>query len=602
MEKTAIFSKTAKGLREVEGKTKALPRNLRSLLKEVDGTTPFGDLVGRLADDWPESDLQRGLSYLVSEGFIRELILEAHSIPQTPGRLLLRIPKLQSSAPSQGDDSLEDLDFTSELPATVTKAEEKARREAEERARKEAEEKARREAEEKAKREAEERARKEAEEKAKREAEEKAKREAEEKAKREAEEKARIEEKSRLAAARIHSERREPIKWGSRVALGFVVLVAMVIVAVNLISFESRIPDFERAASAWFQQPVKIKSLRVAFLPQAQWQLEGVAIGSAGQILAPRINVPTSYAALFDKSNMTFESLLIDAPAIGTEGMGWLLFGRSRPPGLQIRHVQASNIKFAVPGMRLPAFDATMEIDADGNWQKIGMVAMEKKVEVQLTAGKVVRLEMKLSQSALPFGALPMLDDLTAAGTLDRRSLLLDEFNASLSGGSLRGRARVVWGADAILDGEVTARGIDMGQMLAGFMEGGRLEGKANFSLPISGDGRTGAAARLTGDFAIDRGTLATVDFGRMVKGESGGRTQFKKLTGRVAHRGGETQLRELFVDAGKLTAKGSADIDAGRDIQGQFFVSLNLGAARQRVSIALSGPFKAPYKDLKWE
>ena len=269
----------------------------------------------------------------------------------------------------------------------------------------------------------------------------------------------------------MHTERRgrEPIKWGKLVALGCVALIAMTIVAVNMMSFESRIPDFEKAASAWFQQPVKIKTLRVAFLPHAQWQLEGVAIGSAGQILAPRITVPTSYAALFDKSNMTLESLQIDAPVIGTEGMGWLLFGRSQAPELHVRQVKATHIKLDVPGMRLPVFDATMDIGADGNWQKIGIVAMEKKAEMQLTAGNVVRLEMKLNQAALPFGALPVLDDLTAAGTLDRRALQLDEFDASLSGGSLRGRASVVWGADAILcwrgDGARSGRGAAVGRV-----------------------------------------------------------------------------------------------------------------------------------------
>ncbi|MEW6515126.1 MAG: hypothetical protein AB1443_14130, partial [Pseudomonadota bacterium] len=459
----------------------------------------------------------------------------------------------------------------------------------------EAEEQARREAEERTRKEAEERARKEAEERARKEAEEKARLEAEERARREAEERA------RLSAANVRTERREPIKWVRLVALGCVALIALAVIAVNVMSFESRIPDFEKAASAWFQQPVKIKSLRVAFLPRAQWLLEGVVIGNAGQILAPRITAPTSYASLFDKSNMTLDSLQIDAPVIGTEGMGWLLFGRSSASGLPVRQVQARNIRFEVPGMRLPAFDASMDIGADGNWQKIDIVAMEKKVEIKLTAGAVMRLEMKLSQAALPLGALPVLDDLSASGKLDHRALEFDEFDASFFGGSLRGKARVHWGAGAILAGDVTARGLDMGRMLAGFMEGGRLEGKANFSLPLFDDSKAGTA-QLSGDFAIDRGTLATVDFGRKMKGESGGQTRFNKLTGRVTHQGGETQLRDLLLDAGRLTAKGGAELDAGRDIRGRFVATLNLGAARQRASIALSGPFKAPYRDLQWE
>jgi hypothetical protein len=61
MEKTTIFSMTAKGLREATGKTKDLPRKLRNLLKEVDGKASFGKLVDKLAGDWSEIDLQQGL-------------------------------------------------------------------------------------------------------------------------------------------------------------------------------------------------------------------------------------------------------------------------------------------------------------------------------------------------------------------------------------------------------------------------------------------------------------------------------------------------------------------------------------------------------------
>lgn len=52
MEKTTIFSKSAKGLREAIGKTKILSRSQRNLLKEIDGKATFGELIGRLSRDW----------------------------------------------------------------------------------------------------------------------------------------------------------------------------------------------------------------------------------------------------------------------------------------------------------------------------------------------------------------------------------------------------------------------------------------------------------------------------------------------------------------------------------------------------------------------
>ena len=414
---------------------------------------------------------------------------------------------------------------------------------------------------------------------------------------------ARIEHEARqVTATKIPAEPRAPVKWGKLVAFGLVGLVLALTLALNMMSFADRIPEFEKAASAQFQQPVKIKSLRATFLPRAQWQLEGVSIGSEGQILAPRIDVQTSYAALFDKGSGTLESLQIDAPVVGTEGLGWLLFGKPQSPGMQIRHVKASKIKLDIPGMALPAFDATIEVAEDGNWQTISTLAADGKIEVKMTAGPAPRLEIKLKQSALPFASSPVFDDLTAAGKFDRRVLQIDEFSASLYGGTLSGSARMNWGAEPILDGNVTAKMIDMGRLLSGFMEAGRLEGKASFSLPIFSDGKRAATPRLTGDFAIDKGTLTAVDFGRMLKGESGSRTQFKKLTGSFAYNGGKTQLRQLLGDAGMLTASGNADIDERGDIKGQVSILLTLGSTKQRTLISVSGPFKAPYKELKWQ
>jgi hypothetical protein len=141
-----------------------------------------------------------------------------------------------------------------------------------------------------------------------------------------------------------------------------------------------------------------------------------------------------------------------------------------------------------------------------------------------------------------------------------------------------------------------------MGRLLPGFMEGGRLEGKADFSLPVSKLEPATPDARLTGDFAIDKGTLAGVDFGRMLKGESGGRTQFRKLTGNIAYLGGKTQLRQMVGDAGKLTATGNVDLDEQRNIKGQVSISFSLGPTTQRTLISISGPFQAPYKELKWQ
>src|SRR6185312_12040731 len=70
MDSTTIFTKTAKGLGETVGKTKALSRGLRKVLKEVDGQATFADVQTRL--DMADDKLEKALSELLSGDYIRE--------------------------------------------------------------------------------------------------------------------------------------------------------------------------------------------------------------------------------------------------------------------------------------------------------------------------------------------------------------------------------------------------------------------------------------------------------------------------------------------------------------------------------------------------
>src|SRR5437899_233013 len=235
MNRRSILTKTGKGLMEATGKTSALSRDLRNILKEIDGKVSVSELL-RTFSKMTEPELLEALKSMEREGYLREFVgkQEEASRPSVP-----RTPTAPSSA-----DSGEDLDFTAFTPAKpsaktsedarlqaqaqeiarqaqATRAREeaaaKARAEVAARARAEAEHKARlsaragldssadvqakaqAEALDRARREAEERQRGEAEEKVRREAVTRAVIEAEQAGKREAEERIRreIEERTR---------------------------------------------------------------------------------------------------------------------------------------------------------------------------------------------------------------------------------------------------------------------------------------------------------------------------------------------------------------------------------------------------------------------
>jgi len=234
---------------EATGKTSALSRDLRNILKEIDGKVSVSELMEKFSK-MTEPMLLEALKGMERDGYLREFVGKQDEAPRPS---IPRAPTAPSSA-----DSGEDLDFTAFTPAKpsaktsedarlqaqaqeiarqaqATRAREeaaaRARAEAAARARAEAEHKARlsaraglsapadpktdtqaraqAEALDQARREAEERQRKEAEEKARREAVARAVIEAEQAGKREAEERLRREIEERVRRESEEGARRE---------------------------------------------------------------------------------------------------------------------------------------------------------------------------------------------------------------------------------------------------------------------------------------------------------------------------------------------------------------------------------------------------------
>jgi len=265
MDRRTIITKTGKGLMEATGKTSNLSRDLRNILKEIDGQVSVSALSKKL-DDLTEPKLLEALGRLEKEGYLREFFGQQDDGPPSRPAAHAATPRagpapgadldfsdLAAKVPARSDDgaklSAQAQEIARQAQATRAREEaaakarapapvrppaqaesgmsalDRARREAEERARKEADERARRveaerirlEAEERARKEIEERAlreitdrnRREAEEKARRQAEERTRRELEERVRREAEERARKEVEQRVKREAEERARRE---------------------------------------------------------------------------------------------------------------------------------------------------------------------------------------------------------------------------------------------------------------------------------------------------------------------------------------------------------------------------------------------------------
>jgi len=102
MHRGTILTKTGKGLKEATGKTSNLSRDLRNVLKEIDGQISVSKLLDTF-EKVTEPKLLEVLKQLEIEGYVREFV--AHEEPRSSiGR-----PSISQPPADVGDD----LDFTS---------------------------------------------------------------------------------------------------------------------------------------------------------------------------------------------------------------------------------------------------------------------------------------------------------------------------------------------------------------------------------------------------------------------------------------------------------------------------------------------------------
>ncbi len=102
------------------------------------------------------------------------------------------------------------------------------------------------------------------------------------------------------------------------------------------------------------------------------------------------------------------------------------------------------------------------------------------------------------------------------------------------------------------------------------------------------------AAGRAEGSFTVKKGSIANLDMTRVLQGSAttGGSTLFSEMTGNVLADANRTQLRNLRMSAGLLTAGGNVDVEAQGGLAGRIQVELRNQA---RATLAVSGTLKEP-------
>lgn len=83
-------------------------------------------------------------------------------------------------------------------------------------------------------------------------------------------------------------------------------------------------------------------------------------------------------------------------------------------------------------------------------------------------------------------------------------------------------------------------------------------------------------------------------DLGSLVQGgEKRGDTKFTDLSASFLHEAGATQFRQVRFGQGGMSASGTVEVDADRNVRGRFAADLKLSTELRRANLAVSGTLK---------
>ena len=269
----------------------------------------------------------------------------------------------------------------------------------------------------------------------------------------------------------------------------------------------------------------------------------------------------------------------------------------ARPPAtnarLQVKRIKISAIKLTLRGAEIPNLEAVVTLGKDGGWQKFTVRDSKASLELlPLKEGGQLRANFTARAWQPPAGLRAEFSDFSATATISGDQATISAFEGRVFSGALKGTATLKWGNAMTVEGELSLKGADVAQVLAGFTRDFTASGTLETTMKFTAQGRTPdelfAAPRVTATFTLQKGTLNNLDLVRAIQSTSrsglrGGKTPYTEITGDAQSAGNRIAYRNLKLAAGPLNATGAVDVSPTAELAGRLNVQLGTAS----VSIA---------------
>ena len=391
------------------------------------------------------------------------------------------------------------------------------------------------------------------------------------------------------------------------VIIGVVALVAVVIGGVQLVPMNSYVPSIEKLASEHIKEPVSIGSMHVSILGGFSIILQNVRLGTTQDVKIDKVSLSPEFGSIFGDVKI-IRKMEVESVTVAEEVLPRLprwLEAAVADKRLEIGRMVIKSIKVESHTVKLPPFDANLQLSPEGAIERAVLVSTDGKLNVELTPhDNQVDIALSASKGWVPpIGPKIEFTDLTVKAVATHNQVRVEKFESLLYGGAAKGSALIVWGGPWSLDGEVETQRIGIQGLMEVFTRDakstGQLEAKLRYSMSSQGLTTLFDSPKIDGSFDIKKGDLDGVDLVRALQSggrgvTQGGATRFEEISGTVALNNARYQYRNMKLSSGLLSAAGAFDVSPNKDVSGRISVELRSQAAQIKGNYVVDGDLKA--------
>jgi len=401
------------------------------------------------------------------------------------------------------------------------------------------------------------------------------------------------------------------MKWLKRILIVLALLLAVAVAVPFFVTLDDYIPRIEKEASARLKEPVTIKSIKFGMLPLPHVTVDGITVGTTGDVKLGKVTVTPDPFSLFSATkvikSIELKSLVLTQKAID-KIPAWKADATTaavRQATVRIESIRLDDALFKLDKASFGPFDARVNLDSERRPVDALITTRDGKLKATIRPDKsnyLIDATAKAWKS--PAGPPIEFDELIIKGVATLDSADFSHISAKLYGGTVNGKATAAWQKGLQVKGNFDINQVELKSLVPLISPGtnmsGRFSAKPVFSASAADAGQLMNALHLETPFNVQNGILHGIDIQKAAtslikQGATGGETHFEQLSGHLVRDRGAHQFTQLKISSGALAADGNVNISAKQELSGRVNAQVKAVGTSASVPLNVAGTVHSP-------